>query len=490
LEWRLLTLTLNAPPSPTNEPMNERTNTPSSASADDDVLVRVEHVSKKFCRSLKKSLWYGVQDIAAELNPFSKSNELRVTSDADSSASSPVTRHSLPGEAAPSLVTRHPSHSSGLRPEEFWAVNDVSFELRRGECLGLIGRNGAGKTTLLKVLNGLVKPDGGCITMRGRVGALIALGAGFSPILTGRENIYINASVLGLTKKEIGSRIDEIIDFAEIGDFIDAPVQGYSSGMQVRLGFAVATTLNPDVLLLDEVLAVGDAAFRAKCYNRIANLQRNAAVIFVSHAMEQVSRICNRVIILSHGHASYPAKPYEGVQLYERANTVEPDDAEGFLKVAPPVLRAKVSICESMIAWNAPLDIVVELDSERALRGLGVCGLLYAADGSVAVSFSPNANDAINILIGHNKLQIRVSNIPLATGQYRLGLTVHPPNSIAHLIWSYKQYSLSVKSSIPGFSPCRLPAHVRWQSDPQNGIHANNIVTMEQNGRLLTREHL
>lgn len=230
----------------------------------DDVLVKVEHVSKKFCRTLKRSLWYGVQDVASE------------------------------------FTGRQKSHDE-LRPGEFWAVNDVSFELKRGECLGLIGHNGAGKTTLLRMLNGLIKPDQGQIEMRGRVGALIALGAGFNPVLTGRENIYVNASVLGLTKRETDEKIDEIIDFSEIGEFIDVPVQSYSSGMQVRLGFAIATALTPDILLLDEVLAVGDAAFRVKCFNRLQEIINKCAVIFVSHNLPQVTRICDKLLLLQHG---------------------------------------------------------------------------------------------------------------------------------------------------------------------------------------------
>ena len=276
----------------------------SKKSKSDRLLVRVEGVSKKFCRSLKKSLWYGVCDIASELNPFGRNAVFAnphktLTTDcsdghgygtaggnqlADSAAF--LEGHSQAGlqmdseKLAAIRSANNPSgsaensssvliseisgqknsdapHGAGLRPGEFWAVKDVSFKLRRGECLGLIGHNGAGKTTLLKMLNGLIKPDAESITMRGRVGALIALGAGFNPILTGRENIYINGSVLGLTKKEIDAKIDEIIDFAEIREFIDMPVQSYSSGMAGRLGFAVATALDPDVLIVDEVLAVG-----------------------------------------------------------------------------------------------------------------------------------------------------------------------------------------------------------------------------------------
>ena len=218
----------------------------------DDILIDVQDVSKVFCRSLKRSIWYGVRDIASEL-------------------------------------VGNRRDRSELRKYEFWANRDITFQVQRGECLGLIGRNGAGKTTLLKMLNGLIKPDRGRITMHGRIGALIALGAGFNPILTGRENIYINGSVLGLSKREIDRKVDEIIDFADVRDAIDAPVRTYSSGMMVRLGFAVATAITkPDVLILDEVLAVGDAQFRYKCYNRVGQLKRNTAVIFVSHSMGNI----------------------------------------------------------------------------------------------------------------------------------------------------------------------------------------------------------
>lgn len=187
------------------------------------------------------------------------------------------------------------------REGEFWANKGISFELRRGECLGLVGRNGAGKTTLLKMLNGLIKPDEGMIRIRGRVGGIIALGAGFNPVLTGRENVYVNAALLGLSKREIDKRFPEIVEFSGIGRFIDSPVQSYSSGMQVRLGFAIATSTQPDVLLLDEVLAVGDHEFQSKCMVRISSLISRCAVIFVSHQEHLVQRLCDRVLWLSGG---------------------------------------------------------------------------------------------------------------------------------------------------------------------------------------------
>lgn len=200
------------------------------------------------------------------------------------------------------------SSSTTLREGEFWAVNNVSFSLRRGECLGLIGHNGAGKSTLLKILNGLIPPDDGEIVMRGRVAALIELNAGFNPILTGRENIYNQAALLGFSKEETDAKFDAIVAFSEVEEFLDMPVQNYSSGMRVRLGFAVASQMEPDILLIDEVLAVGDVAFRFKCINAIGELMKSAAVIFVTHTMPQVFRICSEAIVMDHGNVTCHSK--------------------------------------------------------------------------------------------------------------------------------------------------------------------------------------
>lgn len=291
----------------------------SSLQSNSDVLVRAEGVSKKFCLSLKKSLWYGLQDMGRELTGRRRGGVDGRRQTVDGRLETRDGRLETAAESLQSTVRSPQSNSLGLRPKEFWAVNNVSFELKRGECLGLIGRNGAGKTTLLKMLNGLIKPDEGRIEMRGRVGALIALGAGFNPVLTGRENIYVNGSVLGLTKKEIDAKLDEIVDFAEIGDFIDTPVQNYSSGMAVRLGFAVASSIRPDVLLIDEVLAVGDLSFVFKCLNRIADILPRCAVIFVSHQMPLVARTCSRVIVMDRGQEIYSGESIaQGIEIYSK----------------------------------------------------------------------------------------------------------------------------------------------------------------------------
>ncbi len=190
-------------------------------------------------------------------------------------------------------------NQSLLRPGEFWAIDDVSFEVQRGESLGIMGGNGSGKSTLLRVLSGIYPPNKGKVSIRGRVGALIAVGAGFHPHMTGRENIFLNGTILGMTRQEILKNLESIIDFAEIGDFIDAPVNSYSSGMYVRLGFAIAIHCNPDIVIADEVLSVGDYMFQMKCFDKIQELLKNGtSILLVSHSDIAIRSVCSRVAIL------------------------------------------------------------------------------------------------------------------------------------------------------------------------------------------------
>ncbi|MFQ5456593.1 MAG: ABC transporter ATP-binding protein, partial [Nitrospirota bacterium] len=230
-----------------------------------DTVIKVENVSKKYCRSIKHTMLYGATDLARSFLGLNQ-------------------------------------HTDILRNGEFWAVDNVNFELKRGETLGIIGPNGSGKSTMLKMLNGIFMPDKGRIEIKGRVGALIEVGAGFHPMLTGRENIYVNGSILGMSKKEMDERFDEIVEFADIGDFIDSPVKHYSSGMNVRLGVAVATCLQPEVLLIDEVLSVGDLSFQNKSLRRLAEIRENAnAVVFVSHNLEHIRNLCQKVLLINKG---------------------------------------------------------------------------------------------------------------------------------------------------------------------------------------------
>ncbi len=190
----------------------------------------------------------------------------------------------------------------GPTKEVFWALRGVNFQIRRGETVGIVGANGAGKSTLLSLMAKTASPTVGSMEVHGRVAALLELGAGFHPDFTGRENIYVNGSVMGLSRRELDAKMDRIIEFSELGQFIDEPVRNYSSGMLARLGFSVATEVDPEVLIIDEVLAVGDQAFQEKSFQRIVDFQkRGCTIIFVSHTMDQVQKICDRAILLSHG---------------------------------------------------------------------------------------------------------------------------------------------------------------------------------------------
>jgi lipopolysaccharide transport system ATP-binding protein len=276
---------------------------------DNEVIIEVDHVSKKYCKSLKRAMLYGIKDIAR--------NALGIC-----------------------------SHSERLRKDEFWAVNDVSFEVKRGETLGIIGPNGAGKTTLLKMLNGIFWPDRGRITIYGKVGALIAVGAGFHPMLTGRENIYLNGAVLGMSKCEIDKKFDEIVGFADIGDFLDTPVKFYSSGMFVRLGFAIAAYCEPDVLLVDEVLAVGDIGFRTRCFDRMNWLcNSGTTIVLVSHNLKSIRQYATKTLFINHGQSKFLGNSQEACEKFTLLQTqqIRKDHAKSIVETAlcgyqiPPV---------------------------------------------------------------------------------------------------------------------------------------------------------
>lgn len=243
--------------------------------------IEVSNVSKKFCRKLEKQMWYGARDIVKNIFDI-------------------------------------PQNLNKLRKDEFWAVKNVSFNLKCGESLGLVGLNGSGKSSILKMINGIFMPDIGEIRVCGKVGSLIEVGAGFHPYLTGRENIYLNGAILGMTRKEIKDKFMDIVKFSEIGEFLDMPVKNYSSGMHVRLGFSIAAHFQTDILLIDEILAVGDADFQKKCVEKILELRKNGtSIIFISHNENNLRLICDRCVLLCKGEMIITGKTEEVLRKYK-----------------------------------------------------------------------------------------------------------------------------------------------------------------------------
>ncbi|UZH56748.1 ABC transporter ATP-binding protein [Salinimicrobium tongyeongense] len=389
-----------------------------TGSEEEEVLVKVESLSKKFCKDLKTSLWYGVQDLV------------------DNFFGSKPERH--------------------LRDKEFWALKDISFELRRGECLGLIGHNGAGKSTLLKILNGLIKPDAGKVTIKGRVGALIELGAGFNPILTGRENIYNNGAILGFTRKEINEKVEEIINFAEIQEFIDMPVQHYSSGMKVRLGFAVAAQMEPDVLFIDEVLAVGDVKFRAKCYDRISKLLNNCAIIYVSHSMPSVSRISTFILHLKRGNSTIFKNIGEGINDYLHDSSQE----HRTIKFNVPGVSIENFLNSMSVTTLEGMSYEFDLSVNNFKFTNGGFYFNILSSDQLPICFNHFAfNDGI--MNGKKKLQLEIDSIYLTPGEYYVSVVIYNHKGKEQVLW----YQNMTKIKVEGLNHFRAPIIIegKWR---------------------------
>ncbi len=271
-----------------------------------------------------------------------------------------IARRLRPG-ARPAVAP--PSPTSG-----FWGLSDVSFAVRPGEALGILGSNGAGKSTVLKVLTGILRPTHGRATTRGRVGALIELAAGFHPDLTGRENVFLQGSFMGMTRREIARKFDEIVEFSGISEFIDTPVKRYSSGMNARLGFSIAAHLDPDVLIVDEVLSVGDAAFQRKAFDRVSELvRRDIPVVVVSHQMEQLAALCTHAIVLDKGRVIQRGTPNECVAAYLQ-RTLAPTVVSGVggLEIVSVEARGGASVASGeRLVLSAHVSVREREDAER-----------------------------------------------------------------------------------------------------------------------------
>jgi ABC-type polysaccharide/polyol phosphate transport system ATPase subunit len=397
-----------------------------------EVVISVKNVSKKFCRDLRRSLLYGIRDIATEL---------------------------MGGK-----------RQETLRSQEFWALKDVNFELRRGQALGLVGANGAGKSTLLRIISGLIKPDIGTIKIKGRVAPLIALGAGFNPLLTGRENIYANMSILGLSTQEINARFQEVIDFAEIWDAIDAPVQNYSSGMAARLGFACAIHTEPEILLIDEVLAVGDIKFKAKCYRKLYQLrQQGTSFVLVNHNPQAILNVCDSVIYLEKGKLIGYGEPKAVIEKYEEdlflgskqttsqviylpeKSTSESfgidlthlffRDAEGEI-IESPKSGEPASFCVGCKAHQKFDNVTLHLKI-TAIGGEGGMGTILFFNGE-------NDDGLFTVLPGKHEIQLQMPYLGLAPGTYTMSIKVKQSSIYTYDVFESFRFSIEANGTMSG----------------------------------------
>jgi len=356
-------------------------------------------------------------DVALAVNDLAKAYTIRHN----------VTDHITLAELALDRI-RHPFHRA--EREQFWALDGVDFELREGEVLGLIGRNGAGKSTLLKVLARITDPTRGEVRLWGRVGSLLEVGTGFHAELTGRENIYLNGSILGMGRKEIASKFDAIVDFAGVESFLDTPVKRYSSGMYVRLAFAVAAHLDTEILLLDEVLAVGDGDFQAKCLGKVAELARSGrAVMLVSHNMVTVRQFASRAILLERGALVREGPVGDVIGYYTDVSTgvLEEADVSSTPRYDPNLgRRARITMVrlqhdQGVVGADADLEYVVTVQSNEDVSAVRLSQTIYTVAGIPVGNSIGNAD--LELRSGHEvDLHASLPGHGLAPGRYYLAL--------------------------------------------------------------------
>jgi ABC-2 type transport system ATP-binding protein/lipopolysaccharide transport system ATP-binding protein len=369
------------------------------------------------------------------------------------------------------------------------ALDGVSFNVEKGRTLGIIGENGSGKSTMLKIVAGITKPTSGRITTSGKISALIELGAGFHPEITGRENVFINGIMLGLTKREISEKFDEIVSFAELEDFIDAPVKTYSSGMYMRLGFSVAINVNPDILLIDEVLAVGDASFIPKCLDRIDDFRRRKkTILFVSHGLATVEKICDKVVFLKNGRIAAIGEPKRVVNAYlqdiaekqekafvkkkgERTPARDMGDerredrwGKREIEIRKVTLRNLQGLEKHVFSPEEGLAVEMDVVSSAAIKdfvfGIGV----YDSRGVSCYGTNTNIEEFKPLVIqGEGKVVCRIEKLNLINGTYYLDVAVHKIDGYPY-DYHRSLYSFLVSSTLNDVGIARLP-HA-WSFSP------------------------
>jgi lipopolysaccharide transport system ATP-binding protein len=320
----------------------------------------------------------------------------------------------------------------GMQREEFWALNKVSFEVFPGESIGIVGRNGAGKSTLLKILSKITPPTAGKIVTRGRIASLLEVGTGFHPELTGRENIFFNGSLLGMKRKEIAAKFDEIVDFSGVEKFLDTPLKHYSSGMQLRLAFAVAAFLEPEILIIDEVLAVGDAEFQKKCLGKMENVTRSGrTILFVSHNMPAVLSLCTRGILLTNGMVEKNGPIREVVETYERKLTAEVFDVWNSPSSKSTELRFE-SIAVRLTGSQPYHEIIIrmELQSLKEHPPAFIACDISNSHGVTFMQALPEMRPFVHHSLEPQHLEVCVQLPPLVPDKYFITLWVGPHNSL------------------------------------------------------------
>jgi lipopolysaccharide transport system ATP-binding protein len=337
---------------------------------------------------------------------------------------------------AKSLIQKikHPTKSNNNKYEEFWALDDVSFEIKRGEAVGIIGRNGAGKSTLLKILSRITEPTKGKVSIKGRVASLLEVGTGFHPELTGRENIYLNGAILGMSRLEIKKKFDEIVDFAEVEKFLDTPVKRYSSGMYVRLAFAVAAHLEPEILVVDEVLAVGDAAFQKKCLGKMGDVaeKEGRTVLFVSHQMAAILSLCNKGYLLHQGKLIDKGSTQAVINKYLEStvyNYSQPlkdrKDRQGDGTARFTSIKVNSDDNKETIFCNSRLEITIGYSSCESLHNATFAiGIFDISNVEIYFLDSDSTRELPNMLPSEGEIKCCIDSINLTPGECYINIAL------------------------------------------------------------------
>jgi lipopolysaccharide transport system ATP-binding protein len=396
-----------------------------------DIVVEVEHVSKKFSRGFRNALRHGTADIGREFLPWKGAKR-------------------------------------ELREGEFWALKDIDFKLERGDSLAVIGANGAGKSTLLKLISGLLKPDEGRIRVRGKLRAMIELGAAFNPVLSGRENVFVQGILYGYDRQTLAQRLDAIIDFSGLHKFIDVPVQQYSDGMRARLGFSVAINLEPEVLLVDEVLAVGDIAFQNKCLNHMHGyINKGGTVVFVGHASHQAQSVCRRSIVLLQGRVGFSGDIVEGLDFYLKSQSqpvsiAAPEHAPVAVEAALPAptdtvqrdcrilgVRARGADGHDTITTGQGMVVSISYEAAKRIPNVSPGVTVYTKEG-VALA-AALASPPMELPRGTGTLEFVVNPVPLFSGEYHLRTYLYDRSidyPLAHHGWEEAASTIVITSPL------------------------------------------